>query len=204
MSDDGVANPFDDGSLSDDEAASDGESLGNRESAGNDEERRFGASVPTRSDVVETDESTDHGDGDPLRDGFGKGDRDARSDPTDAPLGELASSVRDRRDRDDDALDDVFEERDVTEIDADAVWERIETDDPTLHETDEASVQETDGPVERVVEKASFCERCPFFSEPPVVSCSHEGTSIVELVDVDHFRVVDCPKVQEAERLEEL
>lgn len=59
-----------------------------------------------------------------------------------------------------------------------------------------------------VVAKASFCQRCEHFSQPPDVGCENPGTEIVELVDVDHFRVRDCPVVDRmagstAGRLEE-
>lgn len=120
-------------------------------------------------------------------------------DPTDAPLGDLASSIRNRPDRDDSPADEgLFEEQDVTPIDTDAVWDRLEADESV------GSDAGTTARAERVVEKDAYCERCPFFSAPPDVHCTHEGTSILELVDVDNFRVADCPKVAETERLEEL
>lgn len=126
-------------------------------------------------------------------------DRGSVDDPTDAPLGDLASSVRNRRDRDREPVDEgLFEEQDVTPIDSDVVWDRLEADE--AGDPDTAAT----GREERVVEKDSYCESCPYFSSPPDVSCSHEGTSILELVDVDHFRVADCPKVEETERLEQL
>lgn len=116
-----------------------------------------------------------------------------------APLGELASSVRERQEGQRDSVDDgLFEEQDVASIDTDVVWDRLEDD-----ETDDTPTA-TAGREERVVEKRAYCERCPFFSSPPEVACGHDGTSIVELVDVDHFRVADCPKVEETERLERL
>lgn len=116
----------------------------------------------------------------------------------DAPLSSLASSVEERRGRSADEPDDeLFREESVPEIDADVVWDRLEDDDPPeLPDDAERDV--------RVVEKRSYCEQCPFFSEPPEVSCTHDGTEILELVDMDHFRVVDCPKVREDERLERL
>lgn len=126
-------------------------------------------------------------------------DDDARDGvDADAPLSALASSVEERRGQSADRPDDeLFSEESVPEIDADVVWDRLEDDDrPELPDEAERDV--------RVVEKRSYCEQCPFFSEPPEVSCTHDGTEILELVDMDHFRVVDCPKVREDERLERL
>jgi len=159
------------------------------------------------------------GDGrsDPLGDATGQGDRgggggdesrDSRvgdrasddqppDDPDQAPLDELATSVDERRDRQRERPDDeLFTEEDVEAIDTDAVWDQLDGD-----ESDEPTSQEREV---RVVEKDAYCEGCPHFTRPPEVSCAHEGTEILELVDMDHFRVVDCPKVRETERLEQL
>lgn len=131
----------------------------------------------------------------------GPDDSDA-SDPgdsgrADAPLGDLATSIDRRRDRARDAAaDDLFTQEDVREIDPDVVWDRLEDDEPIETPAGEREV--------RVVEKDSYCEGCPYFSQPPAVGCDHEGTQIIELVDVEHFRVVDCPKVRETEHLESL
>jgi hypothetical protein len=61
------------------------------------------------------------------------------------------------------------------------------------------------GPVENdaVVPKRSFCERCEFFAAPPEVSCSHPGTTIVELVDIGRLRVTNCPVVAHRRELGE-
>jgi len=130
------------------------------------------------------------------------GDRDPSPLPGDTgregPLGDLAAEVDRRRGEADDAeLDDVFTSQDVAELDVDAVWEQVES----------GGVGDAEEPVEteeRVVSKASFCQQCEFFSEPPSVGCGHEGTEILELVDTEHFRVRDCPKVAEEERLGDL
>lgn len=54
-----------------------------------------------------------------------------------------------------------------------------------------------------VVPKANFCEQCEHFADPPRVACTREGTEIRELVDREHFRVVNCPVVAERDRLRE-
>ena len=130
------------------------------------------------------------------------GSDDDSGDP-EAPLAGIASSVRDRANRDGETEspspvdEDRFEEHDVTPLDADEIWNRLEDDDPVGGVSDE--------PIEeRVIEKSAYCERCPFFSTPPDVHCTHDGTTIVELVDVEQFRVTNCPKVRETERLEDL
>ncbi|WP_254535690.1 hypothetical protein [Halomarina litorea] len=64
---------------------------------------------------------------------------------------------------------------------------------------DEETPQETPDP--GVVPKAAYCEGCEHFADPPEVACTHEGTRIAELVDREHFRVVDCPVVAEREAL---
>jgi len=129
-------------------------------------------------------------------------DRDPLALPGDTgregPLGDLAAEVDRRRGEADGAdLDDAFTSQDVADLDVDAVWEQVES----------GGVGDAEEPVEteeRVVSKASFCQQCEFFSEPPSVGCGHDGTEILELVDTDHFRVRDCPKVAEEERLGDL
>ncbi|GAA0673541.1 hypothetical protein ACFQDG_06425 [Natronoarchaeum mannanilyticum] len=133
-------------------------------------------------------------------------DSDADRDPSalpgdtgrEGPLGDLAAEVDRRRDEADDAeLDDAFTSQDIADLDVDAVWEQVESGGG-------ADAEEPVETEERVVSKASFCQQCEFFSEPPAVGCGHEGTEILELVDTDHFRVRDCPKVAEEERLGDL
>jgi hypothetical protein len=69
-----------------------------------------------------------------------------------------------------------------------AAVERVERDDPGAVRSD------------HVVPKKKFCQQCQYFSAPPTVACSHEGTDIVEIPDTDHFRVRGCPMVEESER----
>ncbi|QGN06066.1 hypothetical protein Hrd1104_01335 [Halorhabdus sp. CBA1104] len=51
------------------------------------------------------------------------------------------------------------------------------------------------------VDKHSYCERCEYFSKPPDVACSNDGTDIIEFVDSETVRVADCPIVAEREEL---
>ncbi len=59
------------------------------------------------------------------------------------------------------------------------------------------------GSGESIVPKRSYCERCEHFEVPPSVGCTHAGTRIVEMVDREHFRVMNCPVVAEREALAE-
>ncbi|MFW5903270.1 MAG: hypothetical protein ACOCS7_00875 [Halolamina sp.] len=112
---------------------------------------------------------------------------------SDAPLDDLADRMRERRERSDEA-DDLFEEVDVGDVDEETLWKQVATDEGFV----------TEPPVDRedVVEKSAYCEKCEFFTAPPRTRCTHEGTTILELVDVDHFRVRNCPIVVEEEALE--
>ena len=51
---------------------------------------------------------------------------------------------------------------------------------------------------EAVVDKRQYCQQCPFFSDPPTVACSHEGTEIVEVLTDGQFRLRGCPVVTES------
>lgn len=51
------------------------------------------------------------------------------------------------------------------------------------------------GEREAIVGKRRYCESCEHFSSPPEVACSNPGTEIREVVDVEHFRVHNCPVV---------
>lgn len=152
-------------------------------------------------DARDDDRSTDDGDDRAGDRTVGPSDDWPTGNRTDAPLDDLASSVRDRREGTDASADaSLFEEQDVTAIDADVVWNRVESDAevPTTGSSD-ATERET-----RVVAKEDYCEQCPYFSPPPTVQCSHDGTEILELVDMEQFRVANCPKVHETDRLEDL
>ncbi len=110
--------------------------------------------------------------------------------------------------------EDLFEQKQTPEIDREALWRQVadeETAERAIEEmdidADDPQVETPASPeregVERVVEKSAYCHACPHFSSPPDVRCTHEGTEILEAVDMEHFRVVDCPIVQENEELEQ-
>lgn len=118
--------------------------------------------------------------------------------------------------------DEVFDEIGVDEIDGEALWDELadteaeasafdseeptETAEPT--DTDEpfdspsppdeaASLGSVDGDSTETatVDKRSYCQQCPFFTDPPEVGCTHEGTEIIEVLEDGQFRVRNCPVV---------
>ena len=116
----------------------------------------------------------------------------------------------------DEAAEDPF--ADLSEVEADAADGDLfaEMDDAaadTVAESDVLSLLDADEDVAEVnidevpgveasgdglvVPKSSYCERCEYFSDPPEVSCTHQGTEIHELPDRRNLLVSDCPIVAE-------
>lgn len=148
-----------------------------------------------RSDT-ETEEGesspASHGRDDPVSDEMGL-DVGRRTDTTADPLGDVGR-------REGDPFEEggsLFEERDTESIDPDAVWQELASADSRGAKGDayERTFAE--------VSKHSYCEQCKYFSGPPEVSCTHEGTDIVEFLDMETVRVVDCPIVAERKELED-
>lgn len=116
------------------------------------------------------------------------------------PLGDVADRVEERRrEREDAPFDDLFEDVEVGSVDSDALWDQIDAEGPVSE-----AVGEDPDVGERVVKKSIYCQRCEYFEAPPDVGCTNEGTRIEEVVDMDHFRVRNCPVVEENERLEKM
>jgi hypothetical protein len=117
----------------------------------------------------------------------------------DVPLSELAAEASASSEAE---RSELFEEVDVGEVDAEAVWDAVvEEGNPPeegLGETEEpaTAAEPTRKPNEHVIDKREYCQRCEFFTQPPTVACTNEGTEIVELVDSEQFRVRNCPKVK--------
>lgn len=108
-------------------------------------------------------------------------------DPTDDPFSEFSTAPRD--DGDDPFA--AFESAGVDEIDPDAVWEDLASGGPD--------------PADRTyseVSKHRFCETCEHFSPPPDVECTYEGAAIVEFLDTETVRLLNCPVVAEQRALE--
>ncbi|WP_436901598.1 hypothetical protein [Halovenus halobia] len=106
------------------------------------------------------------------------------------------SDVGDREGDPFDSFEDTFEEMDVDKLDPDEVWQDLASAESR------GSVGSARQRTYAEVSKHSYCEQCEYFSPPPDVSCGHEGTDIVEFLDMETVRVVDCPIVTEREELE--
>ncbi|WP_135304088.1 hypothetical protein [Haloarcula amylovorans] len=91
------------------------------------------------------------------------------------------------------AGESVFEAVDVGSVDADEVWASLAEDDGD---------QSTAGVTRYAdVSKHRYCEQCEHFAGPPEVRCTREDTEIVEFLDMETVRLVDCPVVAEQRRL---
>jgi hypothetical protein len=90
----------------------------------------------------------------------------------------------------------VFERVDVGEVDADEIWASMTEDDGD----DEPVVPDESRYAE--VSKHAYCEQCEFFAEPPDAHCTHESAEIIEYLDMDRVRLMDCPIVAERAELE--
>jgi len=90
-----------------------------------------------------------------------------------------------------------FDEMDVDKLDPDIVWQEL------VSAESRGSVGDAQQRTYADVSKHSYCEGCEYFSPPPDVFCGHEGTEIVEFLNMETVRVVDCPVVTEREKLEE-
>jgi hypothetical protein len=106
-------------------------------------------------------------------------------------LGPAGESSRPREGDPFESIGDAFTETEVEGVDPDEVWQRLSSAESAGSVTREA------GRTYAEVSKHSYCEQCEYFSEPPDVECSAEGTEIVEFLDMERVRVVDCPVVAE-------
>lgn len=158
-----------------------------------------GHDASTASEAGGDDEAASRGeDATASDDGVGASDDGPRvpEEGRDGPLGDLAAGIDGRRERQTKTDEELFDEVDVGELDADELWAQVEADEPTVEPRGEREVRE--------VQKRKYCSQCEYFADPPEVGCSHEGTDILEQVDMEHFKVADCPVVLEDERLEDV
>ena len=89
-----------------------------------------------------------------------------------------------------------FAEFDLGDVDEDEVWRALSAAQAR------GSVADVRDRTYAEVSKHRFCERCEHFTGPPRAACTHEGTEILEFVDMETVRVLDCPIVAERRRLE--
>jgi hypothetical protein len=162
---------------------------------------------------------------DELGAGVADGDADAGGDPgtddlgtdpeppgrtsdagRDDPFDDLGFPDADRGGSSDDAaaaLEDAFERMDVDGPAEEDVWESLDADVDAAAGfgaaagLGEATSVPGQGDTEHVVSKRTYCQQCPHFTSPPEVACTHEGTTIVEAVGFDEFRVRNCPMISE-------
>ncbi len=145
-----------------------------------DEQRRPGSGAEDSAGPEAPDSGT----------GPGTGGERRLDDETGDPLGDVAAPGEDPFE----TPGGVFEQVDVGEVDPDEVWDRL-TGEPEPDPAGEGEDDVVD------VSKHSFCEGCEHFSAPPDVHCTHEGTEILEFVDVETVRVANCPVVVERREL---
>jgi len=88
----------------------------------------------------------------------------------------------------------AFERVDVDHIDADKVWAEL-TEDDDGEAAPESRYAE--------VSKHRYCEQCEHFSEPPNAHCTNEGTEIMEFLDMETVRLLNCPVVAEQHGIED-
>ena len=164
---------------------------------------------PVDADRVEAEAVTDpEPSNDPPTDAFGE--HEQATDDDGVPNTEDAPDA-----------DEVFDEMDVSAVDGEALWdelagaeaeaksfddeeaagaeEPIDTEpvdtEPVEPSTDSKPTGGSTGGTETLVDKRVYCQQCPFFSEPPAVSCGHAGTEIIEVLTDGRFRVRNCPVV---------
>jgi hypothetical protein len=114
------------------------------------------------------------------------------------PSGEEFLSDVGRREGDPfDSFQDAFDEMDVDKLDPDVVWQELASAESR------GSVGDARERTYADVSAHNYCEGCRHFSSPPDVSCGHKGTEIVEFLDMETVRVVDCPIVTEREKLDD-
>jgi hypothetical protein len=124
---------------------------------------------------------------------FGIGRRESEG----APEGPSLSDVGTREGDPFENVQGAFEQMDTGEMDPDAVWQALASAESR------GSVGDARERTYAEVDKHSYCEQCEHFSEPPDIACTHEGTDIIEFLDMETVRVVDCPVVAERKELED-
>ena len=94
------------------------------------------------------------------------------------------------------SAEDPFERMAVDEVDMDDVWDALD-DDTDLPPPAGGDGADPDTRNDDVVDKRTYCQRCPHFAEPPETACTREGTDIVEVIGFGEFRLRGCPMVSE-------
>jgi len=87
----------------------------------------------------------------------------------------------------------AFEAVDVETVDEDEVWASLSGDTSTAPRQSKRYAE---------VSKHRFCEQCEYFSEPPAAHCTHDEAEIVEYLDMETVRLLNCPVVAEQREIE--
>ncbi len=87
----------------------------------------------------------------------------------------------------------AFEAVDVDTVDEDEVWASLSEDTSTAPRQSKRYAE---------VSKHRFCEQCEHFSEPPAAHCTHDEAEIVEYLDMETVRLLNCPVVAEQREIE--
>lgn len=143
-----------------------------------------------REDVEQSDERAETDD--PVGESRTTFDEDRREKRDDDPLGDVGPREGDPFE----GMEETFEEMDVDSVDPDEIWQDLVSVEGS------GSMGKVSERTYADVSKHRYCEQCEFVSEPPDLECTHEGTEIVEFLDMDTVRVVDCPIVAERRELE--
>lgn len=156
-------------------------------------------------DATATGSTGSHPDDPGGTDSGGPGPSESRSSEPDsgAPLDDLAERARRDRERPpaEDAVMEAFETVDVDDVAVEDLWTELEGED--LDDTVDEPRSTTEREIS-VVSKRDYCMRCQYFSAPPEVRCTNEGSEILEMVDTEQFRVADCPILRGEAELENL
>lgn len=137
-------------------------------------------------------------DGDDKRHEDGSADDTSR---TGDPLEDLRRDVEQRGSDDESTTDeaadvDPFTEMSVDEIDAETVWADVLGEDDLDPESVAAAGFDAGDDGRFQIVNKQLCHRCQYFGDPPTLHCTHDGTQIHELEDMDHYRVSACPMVE--------
>ncbi|MGM0372198.1 MAG: hypothetical protein ACQEQJ_06820 [Halobacteriota archaeon] len=116
---------------------------------------------------------------------------ESTSPDDDTPLSGLRDTVRQQNADAETDVSGAFIEEEVEPIDSAGVWADLLMD-AGAGEGQFGAESSADSTL--VISKR-ICERCEFLADPPALRCTHEGTTIHELVDVGHVRVSACPMV---------
>ncbi|WP_226023193.1 hypothetical protein [Halomicrobium salinisoli] len=151
---------------------------------------------------------------DPFDDGAGAvdgrpgadGDRaeSTRADPAGDPAATDPFGEFEGRDGDPfESAGGAFERVDVGDVDPDEVWESIAGDGDGAGDASAADDRAAAESRYADVSKHEFCERCEHFSSPPEVDCTHGDAEIVEFLDSETVRLLNCPVVAERRGIED-